>query len=129
MLQKYVYTYNGVWNFIRGIVPFSSGSKMVFPYRNPDQTFVWRNQYTEGYKIGLSYTDEPLDLTNYLFIRTRERFLLSNKVKAPHLVLQSGKPSRLTGPTSVSALDEVEVDLNRHLKLLERMLNVLPSNV
>lgn len=105
MLQKYVYTYNGVWNFVRPFLPLSLGSKSVFPYRNPDQTFVWRNHYTEGYKIGLAYTEQPMDLTNYLFIRTRERFLLSNKVKAPHLVIQSGKPSKLTGNTATSSLD------------------------
>lgn len=42
--------------------------------------FVWRNKMTDGYKIGLSYKDIPLDLSNYLLIRTREYLLLQNKL-------------------------------------------------
>lgn len=34
---------------------------------------------TDGYKIGASFKDVPLDLSNYLLIRTRENILFRNK--------------------------------------------------
>ena len=34
---------------------------------------------TDGYKIGLAFKDVPLDLSNYMLIRTRENILLRNK--------------------------------------------------
>jgi hypothetical protein len=92
----------------------------VDPYHQQATTFVWRNYYTDGYKISLTYAEKPLDLSNYLFIRTRERFLLSNRVKAPQLVLKSGKPSYFSGPTSKAQLDEAEKDIQMHLRLLDR---------
>ena len=77
MQQKYVYSHNGVWNFFRALIPWQRGSKLVYPARNPAQTYVWRNSYTEGFKVGLAYTDQPLDMTNYLFIRTGYRRLFT----------------------------------------------------
>jgi len=35
---------------------------------------------TDAYKIGLSYQDIPLDLTNYLIVRSREYLLIKNKI-------------------------------------------------
>jgi hypothetical protein len=72
------------------------GSKEVSPYHHADKVFVWRNRYTEGYKIGLGFESEPLDLSNYLFIRTRERLLLENKVNDPQRVMKNRKANPLT---------------------------------
>lgn len=84
MQQKYVFSHNGIWNFLRGLVPIvQRGSTTVAPMHNQHQTFVWRNHYLEGFKISPGYLQEPLDLSHYLLIRTREVFLLSNKVHMP----------------------------------------------
>jgi hypothetical protein len=56
---------------------------MVPTYHNPDKVYVWRNHVTDGYKIGRDYEDSPMDLSNYLLIRTRERLLLENKISQP----------------------------------------------
>jgi hypothetical protein len=42
--------------------------------------FVWRTSMTDSYKIADTYLDIPLDLTNFLILRTREYLLLKNKV-------------------------------------------------
>jgi hypothetical protein len=56
MKQKYVFAYNGIWNFFRGVVPLPEAkSLLVYPVQHPGKTFVWRNKVTEGYKVGLSY--------------------------------------------------------------------------
>lgn len=41
----------------------------------------------DGYKVGDAYKDEPMDLSNFLLIRTRERILFESKVNAPSSVL------------------------------------------
>ena len=53
-------------------------AKAVSPIVNSEtrSTFVWRNCMTDGYKIGESYKDVPLDLSHFLLIRTREHLLL-----------------------------------------------------
>lgn len=51
-------------------------SKYVYPYYNPNKVYVWRNKMTDGYKVGQVYQDQPMDLSNYLLIRTREAILL-----------------------------------------------------
>lgn len=86
---------------------------------------MWRNHYTEGYKIGQAYTQQPMDLSNYLFIRTRENMLLQNKVNAPQRVLKSGKTSRLLSHTTQQSLTAVEKDLGQTLPHLTNMLYVL----
>ena len=77
-----------------GLIP--DKSKLVFPYHRLNQTFVWRSRFIEGYKIGPAYLEQPLDLSNYLLIRTRERLLLENKVQFPQTVLKGGKENRWT---------------------------------
>jgi hypothetical protein len=60
-----------------------------------------------------------------LFIRTRERLLLLNRVYAPHKVLSSGKNSSNQEQYATQSLREVEEDLARYLPYLERFLGLL----
>jgi hypothetical protein len=59
---------------------------------NGKTKFVWRGAMTDSYKIADSYQDIPLDLTNYLIIRTREYLLLKNKVSAQVIDPKSWTP-------------------------------------
>ena len=111
MQKKYAYTHNGIWTFLKGLLPLARGSKPVYPHLNQSTAYVWRNQVMEGYKIGEGYVNQPMDLANYLLIRTRERFLLNSRVTVPHIALQTGKPSYFSGPTSEASLKETEKDL------------------
>lgn len=86
---------------------------------------MWRNSIEEGYKIGDAYRSQPVDFSNYLFLRTRERLLLSNRVDAPHLVLKSGKASYFSGPTLEAALKDCEKDVNQSLGEFTRILEIL----
>ena len=78
MQQKYAYAFNGIFNWFRGLIPLpmSSTQRFVNPYYKPELNFIWRNHVADGYKIGQAYTQQPLDLSNYLLIRTRENLLL-----------------------------------------------------
>jgi hypothetical protein len=66
-------------------------SKPAATYHNPDKVYVWRNHVTDGYKVGRDYEDSPMDLSNYLLIRTRERIVLENKIASPQNVMKSKK--------------------------------------
>jgi len=50
------------------------GSKYVCT--ESDQKLVWRNQLADGYKVNHGYLDTPMDLSNFLLLRTREAMLL-----------------------------------------------------
>jgi hypothetical protein len=45
----------------------------------PKQKYIWRNKGDDNYKISNAFEDNPLELSNYLLIRTREHFYLQNK--------------------------------------------------
>jgi hypothetical protein len=57
---------------LRGLLPVRPTS-YVDPHKNAGKAYVWRNTVTEGYKIATQFEHLPVDLSNYLAIRTRER--------------------------------------------------------
>ena len=83
MQQKYVYAYNGVANWIRGVIAIPQRSSKVIAQNASSQQLVWRNHFTQSYKVAEGFSQLPMDLSNFLFIRTREILLLQNKVAAP----------------------------------------------
>jgi hypothetical protein len=125
MKQKYIYAYNGFMNFARGfgVLP-ELRSRVVAPVYHPDKVFVWRNHVTDGYKIGLYYQDSPMDLSNYLLIRTRERIVLENKIANPKNVMKRAKLMNWQRNTNESFLKEVNKDIEEHLVHLHRLLTV-----
>jgi hypothetical protein len=66
-----------------------------------------------------------MDLSNYVFIRTRERLLLENKVRAPQQVNKTGKTNKLTAQYAEKSLGSVDLDLKESLTQLQNMLYVL----
>lgn len=70
-----------------------------------------------------------MDLSNYVFIRTRERLLLENKVHAPQKVMRSGKANNLTKNVSEKSLANVTSDLSTSLPHLANLVHILePTN-
>jgi hypothetical protein len=77
---------------------------------------------TDGYKIGESYKDVPLDLSHFLLIRTREHLLLQNK-----LGIKVFKPtfySAMTSNYNNSAVASVRRDLEEGMKCLYRLFYI-----
>jgi hypothetical protein len=66
-----------------------------------------------------------MDLSNYLFVRTRERLLFENKVNAPSRVNKSGKVNKLTDHFSKKSLFSINDDLTQTLPQLQNILYVL----
>lgn len=83
MQQKYVYAYNGVINWFRGALSLPQRGSRVVTQATSGQQLIWRNHFTQQYKVGDGFQQQPLDLSTFLFVRTRENLLLQNKVSAP----------------------------------------------
>jgi len=111
MQQKYIYSYNSVYNWFRGILPvLTRGSVSEAPAYGSTRTLVWRNHVADNYKVAEGFTQQPLDLSNFLFLRTRESLLLKNKVHNPQRVLKSGKAG-LFGSVATKSLAAVDEDI------------------
>jgi|APCry1669190770_1035315.scaffolds.fasta_scaffold132046_2 hypothetical protein len=55
MQQKYIYAYNGLFNWIRGLLWVPQKGQLISAYKNQASTMIWRNHYTQNYKIGQAY--------------------------------------------------------------------------
>lgn len=57
MQQKYVYSFNGIKAFFQTLTLTTSlpSTKRIMPYHFPNQLFVWRNKFTDGYKVSQAY--------------------------------------------------------------------------
>lgn len=100
------------------------GTNPYKPHSGIKATFVWRNQVNDGYKVSDNFKDEPMDLSNFLLVRTREYLLLQNKVFAPNNVMKTGKHNSLTKNISVQSLKLCRKELNDALESLDRLLYV-----
>lgn len=66
-----------------------------------------------------------MDLSNFLFIRTRESLLLKNKLAAPHKVMKSGKRSALSNGVSEKSLKMLGEEMRESLPTLANTIHVL----
>ena len=88
MERKYLYAYNGIKGWLGGIGFFQIGSKPVNTMLKQSaqggelpKKYIWRNKGEDQYAIGQTFEDNPLELSNYLLVRTRERMFLHNKAQ------------------------------------------------
>ena len=125
MQQKYVYAYNGVVNWLRGVIALPQRSSQVISQSNASQQLVWRNHFTQSYKVAEGFSQLPMDLSNFLFIRTRESLLLQNKIAAPQKVMRSGKASSLTAGVTQKSLQMCADEIKESLPVLANTLYVL----
>ena len=126
MLQKYVYSFNSLKPLVRGLVPFvpEVNSKQVVQMQD-DKKYVWRNSVTDGYKINAGYMDTPMDLSNFLLLRTREAMLLQMRVNSPDRVESGSMLSKLSGGSNKEQmLNSVHLELSEGLTALEKMFYV-----
>ena len=89
--------------------------------------FIWRNKGGEDYHISENFADNPLELSHYLLIRTREHMFLQNKAEGKLAETKniSGKAyDKITANYWQDALDDCKVDLEQQLKQLQRLFRI-----
>mmetsp|Transcript_16386 Transcript_16386/g.22173 ORF Transcript_16386/g.22173 Transcript_16386/m.22173 type:complete len:99 (+) Transcript_16386:104-400(+) len=84
--------------------------------------YIWRNKGEDQYKISETFADNPLELSNYLLVRTREHLFLQNKAEGK-LKAGSGATGKVYDKISGStyweqALKDCKVDLEQKLRQL-----------
>lgn len=87
----------------------------------PLMKYIWRNKGEEQYKISKAYLDNPLELSHYLLVRTRELMFLTNKAEGKLKVAPGVAGSiynSLTESHWEQSLAECKIDLEQHLKQL-----------
>lgn len=116
MQQKYIYSFNSTLNWLRGVFfpVLDFNARLVYPAKHLGKTFVWRNHFTQSYKV--TDLSQPLDLSTLLFIRTRERLLLANKVLAPRTVMKKGTHNKATLQVAVKSLESVDTEINEQVQ-------------
>ena len=121
-IKSHVYRTNLGMHWLRGLL---AGGK---------QTAVHTKEATEGgkgvaidnatqyYKVSDSFMDDPLELTNYLLVRSKETVVLHNKVNHPDRVLSRGKS--MYGDVNSKSYDITKKDLFWNLQYLPRVFTV-----
>ena len=87
-----------------------------------EQKFVWRDKEDDAYKITEAYRDDPLELSHYLLVKTREYLLLQNKLE--ERLNSKNFISRYTKDYNQKAFKEVKVELDKGLQDFKRIFYV-----
>lgn len=72
------------------------------------------------YKVSNNYHHQPVDMTNFLIIKFRERLVLSSRVHDPSNITSSGKSSS----QAASFLDKSTQELNSAIPSFISLLNI-----
>lgn len=125
MFHSYLYNRLKLWPFLRGWFPFYARKQLLNPVTLQAQgkKLVWRNNYTDTFKITSGYADKPVELGNFLFLRTREREMMRNRVERQADTVRY-KNFYTTG-SDQKMLKKIEEDLDRGLESLHDLLSVL----
>jgi hypothetical protein len=69
-----------------------------------------------------SYADKPMDLSNYLMIRTKEKMILEAKMRRKELIFK-GKPT-IKDLDLAKQIDTIRKDIDDNFVKLDRMLSI-----
>lgn len=113
-------------SFFRGWFPFYRARTLIDPVKVAiGKKMIWRNHYTSTLKFTKAYMDRPVELGNFLFLRTRERDFLRTRIMKPSETVCSKLPFATGADTTF--LTKVETDLSDGLKHLETLLTILSA--
>lgn len=110
MLNKYAFAAQGFKQHLRAFFPDVGNLAPV----NSAVKMVWRNNVSDGYKISEGYHTEPMDLSNYLLLRSREHFLFKNKL-ANKFLPGSVLYEKIKGDFDEKSFKAIETDLESRL--------------
>eukprot|EP00343_Euplotes_focardii_P002476 CAMPEP_0205806778 /NCGR_PEP_ID=MMETSP0205-20121125/10415_1 /ASSEMBLY_ACC=CAM_ASM_000278 /TAXON_ID=36767 /ORGANISM="Euplotes focardii, Strain TN1" /LENGTH=271 /DNA_ID=CAMNT_0053080163 /DNA_START=113 /DNA_END=926 /DNA_ORIENTATION=- len=86
---------------------------------------VWRNEYQDTLKMTTSYADKPVELGNFLHLRTREREILYNRI---HKKADTVKYDNFyTTGGDAKTLKRIEDELDHGFSSLMEILTVIHS--
>ena len=111
--------------FFRGFFPVYRTKHIICPVATQAQgkKLVWRDHFRDTMKLTTGYADKPVELGNFLFLRTREREMLYNRI---HKKAETVKYDNFyTTGGDVKALKTVESDLENGFNSLKEILSIM----
>ena len=127
-MKTYLYTKNLLnRQLFARVLPFNlnKGTQTLETTQDRKKKFIWlpRGGIFEQLKISEdSYHTKPMDLSNYLVMRTKEKMVLEAKLKDPALVLKdSDKHDKVD---LMKEVDSIRKDMDEAFASLDRMLTI-----
>lgn len=125
MLKTYLFTRPKIPQFLLGFLPFYRSKSLICPVAAAasGKKLVWRNEYESTVKITDAYGDKPSELGTFLFLRTREREMIKNRIDRK---AQSVRFNNFyTTGSDTTILKRVEADLHTGFEHLREMLIIM----
>ena len=113
------------FKFFKGFLPFYTKKSMLQPVSvlAQDKKMVWRTSYFDTLKISPAYRDKPMELANFLFIRTREREMMMNRIENTKQAVRMA--NFYTTGSDPKYLSQINDDLQNAFESLREMLVIL----
>ncbi len=128
MALSYLYGRRAVLPFLRGYLPFYTKSQVICPVaaEKEGKQLVWRTEFEETFKMSKGYADKPVELGNFLFLRTREKEMLHTRL---HKKSESVKfDNFLTTGSDRKNLTKIEGELEAGFQSLHEIFTILKAN-
>ena len=128
MITSYLFNSINSYRFLRGFLPFYMKRELVSPcaVKASGKKMVWRTSYSDTFKLTLGYRDKPMELANFLFLRTREREMMKNRIE------NKAETVRLKTPYHTGSdgkyLSKIESDLHDGFEQLREMLEIMKTS-
>jgi hypothetical protein len=125
MLKTYLFTKPKIPQFLTGFFPFYRSKSLICPIAAAasGKKLVWRNDYESTIKLTEAYGDKPSELGTFLFLRTREREMIKNRIEKKSQTIKYD--NFYTTGSDDQILTKVELDLHTGFDHLREMLIIM----
>lgn len=128
MISSYLFNRIKSYRFLRGFLPFYMKRELISPcaVKANNKKIVWRTSYPDTFKITVAYRDRPMELANFLLLRTREREMMKNRIENTSGTVKLKNPYSTGSDTKF--LNHIEADLHDGFEQLREMLEIMKTS-
>lgn len=127
MILSYLFKRRSLVPFLRGYLPFYTQGQTICPIQAEEdgKQLVWRGHPDEALKITTGYHDKPVELGNFLFLRTREKEMLHTRLNKK---AESVKYDNfLTTGSDAKNLAKIEGELQDGFQSLHELFSIIKT--
>ena len=114
-MRSYMYTKLTPKEYIMRLLPFQKNVDVT----NVQQQFVVLNNAGQNYKANQSCLDDPMDLTNFLLVRSRETLFYHSRINRADKIFAKGKDK--FSSDSKKFLEAASSELKTHMPQLVKV--------
>lgn len=128
MVLSYLFGRRAIIHFFKGYVPFYTKGQTICPNAaaKEGKQLVWKNLFEDTLKISNGYADKPVELGNFLHLRTREKEMLHTRI---HKTAESVKYDNfLTTGRDTKFLGKIEKELDHGFRSLHELFTIIKTS-